>query len=246
MKRFGLVGKSIEHSFSARFFNEKFALENLPGHRYDLFPLNDPSEIRSLAFETDDLVGLNVTIPFKKSVIPFLDEMDEVSSEIGAVNTVRIYRSGNEIKLKGFNTDSWGFEHSTNAFDSFMHALILGTGGAANAVAHVLKKRKIDFRMVSRHPKNNLEVGYNELDEKLMGKYHLIINTTPLGMFPNNSAFPPVPYHLITKNHFLYDLIYNPEETQFLAKGKLAGAVTQNGLEMLFLQAVKSWELWNE
>ncbi len=246
MKRFGLIGKSLTHSFSADFFSQKFARERLSDYRYDLFPLPNPEELRKLVSSFDDLAGLNVTIPFKKSIIPLLDELDDSAKEIGAVNTIRISRTGGTPHLKGFNTDNRGFEHSTNAFDEYQDALILGTGGAANAVAFVLKKRNVDFRLVSRNPKNEKEIRYDELDETIITKRRFIINATPLGMFPAVSGFPPIPYDLITENHFLYDLIYNPEETIFLKNGKDRGAQTQNGMKMLLLQAEQSWKIWNE
>lgn len=245
MKRFGLIGDPLEHSFSARYFKEKFERENISDCRYDLFPLSKVSEIRKLISAFDNLAGFNVTIPHKTSIIPLLDELDQSASAVGAVNTVKIFRKNNALKLKGFNTDTWGFENSTDAFEQHIHALILGTGGAAKAIAFVLKSKNIDFLMVSRNPKEKWEIRYDQLTEPILSKYLWIINTTPLGMFPDTKAFPPIPYHLLTPRHFLYDLIYNPTETIFLAKGNQAGAKTMNGLLMLELQAEKAWEIWN-
>ncbi|MBE0639270.1 MAG: shikimate dehydrogenase [Bacteroidales bacterium] len=245
MKQFGLIGKSLNHSFSARYFNGKFAKEILSGCRYDLFPLNSITELNDLINRTDHLTGLNVTIPYKTSVIALLDELDETAEIVGAVNTIKIFRVDGKIKTKGFNTDTWGFEHSTNAFVSHPHALVLGTGGAAKAITFVLRKKAIDYLMVSRLPKETGEISYNDIDEVIMKKYRWIINATPVGMVPDQKVCPPLPYHLITKDHFLYDLVYNPAKTIFLAKGKQSGAKTMNGLRMLKLQAEKSWDIWN-
>lgn len=245
MKRFGLIGRSLSHSFSAKYFLRKFESEGLTDHCYHLFELNEPAEIFSFLGEYPDLQGVNVTIPFKTSILPYLDELDETAARVNAVNTITIVKSSEGVKLKGFNTDIWGFENSTNWFDNYKHALILGTGGAAKAVEFVLRKRKIDFLIVSRKPAAAGEISYNELNSGIMEKYFMIINATPAGMFPNIEMSPEIPYNLLTNNHFLYDLIYNPEETVFLRRGKEAGAKTMNGLKMLELQAEKSWETWN-
>lgn len=244
MKRFGLTGYPLEHSFSPSIFREIFKTGHSGDCSYELFPLESPYQIKELAEGSDDICGLQVTIPFKETIIPFLDELHGSAKEAGAVNTIKIIRSSGKVFLKGYNTDTWGFEHSTNAFDNFTHALILGTGGAAKAVAAVLRKRKLEFLMVSRNPAKEGEIGYDDLDRFINGKFKWIINATPAGMYPNTGDYPAIPYHLLTHNHFLYDLIYNPEETVFLSRGKMAGANTMNGLRMLHLQAEKSWEIW--
>ncbi|NJK98316.1 MAG: shikimate dehydrogenase, partial [Bacteroidales bacterium] len=177
----------------------------------------------------------------------FLDEMDEAAKNIGAVNTIKIFRE-NGFRLKGYNTDAYGFHHSLLPFLKEEHhsALILGTGGASKAVAYVFKELGIDCLFVSRTPKNKEHIRYEDLTRSIIQHYLIIVNTSPLGMYPNTSAFPEIPYEYIEKNHILYDLVYNPEVTQFLEKGRGNGATVLNGLKMLHLQAEKAWEIWNE
>lgn len=245
MKRFGLIGRSLSHSFSANYFSKKFETEGLADHCYNLFELDEPVQLFSLLWKYPDLRGLNVTIPFKTSILPYLDELDETATRVNAANTVSIIRSREGLKLKGFNTDIWGFENSTDWLDDYKYALILGSGGAAKAVEYVLRKRNVDFLIVSRNPVSDSEISYRDLSRIIMEKYRMIINTTPLGMYPHTELSPEIPYNLLTSNHFLYDLIYNPDETIFLQKGNEVGARTMNGLKMLQLQAGKSWEIWN-
>lgn len=244
---FGLIGYPLSHSFSKRYFTEKFEREGLPGCRYELFPLPDVDQLPSLLIEQPHLCGLNVTIPYKERVIPYLDELDPGAAAVGAVNTIRI-KDGH---LKGYNTDVHGFEQSLRVFlgnaersTGGLRALILGTGGAAKAVAYVLQRLNIDFRLASRRPAG-AQLGYDELNETSIQEYRLIINTTPLGMAPHTEQMPALPYTALTPRHLLYDLVYNPAETAFLKAGKKQGASTTNGLEMLYLQAEKAWEHWN-
>lgn len=250
-KVFGLIGYPLSHSFSQQYFSKKFKKENLVNQEYHLFELNSIEQVIPLIKTNSNLKGLNVTIPYKKSIIPFLDELDETASEIGAVNCVKIIDS----LTKGYNTDAYGFQQSIKPFLENHHtkALILGTGGAAMAVAYVLKNLGIDYFFVSRnHKEKSSETlsknifSYQNLTSYVVSSFPLVINTSPVGMFPNIQELPDFPYEYITDKHFLYDLIYNPEETEFLKKGKLKGAQTQNGLSMLYFQAEKAWEIWNE
>lgn len=242
MKQFGLIGYPLSHSFSKGYFAEKFKKEGIADSQYDVFPLEKIEDFTALCEPHKNLVGLNVTIPYKEKIIPFLDELNEEAKAIGAVNTIKFVR-GNKI---GYNTDAYGFEMSLKPLLKPHHtsALILGTGGASKAVEYVLKKLRISFQYVSRNKSANT-INYDELDELIIHHSTLIINSTPVGMYPNVENSPDIPYGLVTDKHLLYDLIYNPEETQFLKEGKQHGAQTKNGLEMLYLQAEKSWEIWN-
>ncbi len=241
MRRFGLIGYPLTHSFSKKYFEEKFQREGIADARYELYPLNQPDELLSLTASYSDLVGLNVTIPYKQSVIPLLNHLDDEALEIGAVNCIKVAKAG----LVGYNTDAFGFECSLKNFLSAKpkQAFVLGTGGACNAVAYVLRKLGITARLVSREPASN-HIAYSEVERNLKSS-NLFVNTTPLGMFPQIDFAPPIPYHLLTGKDYLFDLVYNPDETLFLKKGKQAGASIKNGLEMLALQAEKSWEIWN-
>ena len=196
--------------------------------------------------EKEDLIGLNVTIPHKEAVMPLLDEIDPEAAEIGAVNTIRIMRSSGKIHLKGYNSDAYGFRESLLPLlgASHQNALVLGTGGASKAITHVLDQLGISYQYVSRTPAKD-QLHYLDLCYAVIKKHTLIINTTPLGTYPNTSAFPNIPYDLVTSGHILYDLVYNPPETEFLRFGKQKGATVMNGHEMLILQAEKSWEIWN-
>ena len=242
MKQYGLIGYPLSHSFSKGYFAEKFAKENIVDCKYDVFPLEKIEDFVELCNDKKNLIGLNVTIPYKEKIIPFLDELDETAANIGAVNTIK-FSNGKKI---GYNSDAYGFEMSLKPLLKQHHtkALILGTGGASKAVEYVLKKLGIAFQYVSR-TKNDKAISYEELNESIIQHSKLIINTTPIGMYPNIDTAPDIPYNVITDKHLLYDLIYNPEETLFLKKGKEKGAQTKNGLEMLYLQAERSWEIWN-
>lgn len=242
--KFGLVGKDISYSFSKKYFTEKFEKLNLKNYSYVNFDIPEIEEFPFLLYHREEeFRGLNVTIPYKQSIIKYLDDLSEEAKEIGAVNTIKI-TSNNE--LIGYNTDIYGFTNSIKPLLNIesKKALILGTGGASNAVAFSLKKMGIDFKFVSRKKNENVLL-YNELNEEILHNHQIIINCTPVGTFPNINEKPQIPYSSITKNHIAFDLIYNPEETAFLKAAKKQGAKIKNGLEMLQLQAEKSWEIWN-
>lgn len=241
---FGLLGRNISYSFSSGYFKEKFADLELANHQYQNFDLPAIEEFSMLLKEQENLCGMNVTIPYKQEVIPFLDEINSEAKEIGAVNTIKFLENG---KIKGFNTDVFGFLNSLKPLLEKHHtkALILGTGGASKAVAFALQKLQIDFKFVSRNPSEANEISYTELSEEIITAHRIIINCTPLGTFPETELCPKIPYQFITSKHLLYDLIYNPSVTTFLQNGKNNGAKIKNGLEMLQLQAEKSWEIWN-
>ncbi|TAJ54650.1 MAG: shikimate dehydrogenase [Chitinophagaceae bacterium] len=242
MRRFGLLGYPLSHSFSQKYFTEKFAQLGLTDCVYENFSLPNIEELALVLQEKKDLCGFNITIPYKKQVLSFLDEVSPVVAAIGACNCVQI-KAG---KLTGYNTDVVGFEESLKPFLQPHHttALVLGTGGASAAVEYVLHKLGISVQYVSRVTSGNA-IAYEQVDEKILATHHLLINTTPLGMYPNLTECPDLPYRFLTPQHHLYDLIYNPAETQFLANGKAQGATTQNGQEMLILQAEESWRIWN-
>jgi shikimate dehydrogenase len=242
MKNFGLLGKNIDYSFSRGYFKDKFEANNL-NCTYKNFDLETIEEFEHLKNTETQLSGLNVTIPYKQAVIPYLDAIDLEAQEIGAVNTIKIENG----KLTGYNTDHFGFEHSLKPYLKPNHkkALILGTGGASKAIAFALKKLGISFEYVSRTLSPSVKYSYDTLSVKEVEDSHIIINCTPLGTFPDVTKCPQIPYQHISSDHLLFDLIYNPEETLFLKNGKKKNATTLNGLNMLRLQAEKSWELWN-
>lgn len=245
MKQLGLIGYPLNHSFSKAYFSNKFQKEEITDFSYQLFPLEEITAFPALMESHPDLVGLNVTIPYKEQVIPYLDELDESASVIGAVNVIKIV----EGKKTGYNSDYYGFRKSLENFlpDNFdRKALILGTGGASKAVKFALEKMEIGFQVVSRSSEKGLT--YNSLlkEPELLDGFHLIINTTPLGTYPSVNEKPDLPFHQLNKNHFLYDLVYNPEETAFMKAGIAQGAKVKNGYEMLVEQAEKAWEIWNK
>ena len=244
-KVYGLIGLTVSHSFSKTYFDEKFFREGLRDHRYELFPLKNIEEIELLFKENKGLMGLNVTIPYKESVMKHLDEVYPVAKFIGAVNVIKISKG----KRIGFNTDSDAFYETLVNWlpkDKNIEALILGTGGSSKAVQKALKKKGMEFKLVSREKKHG-DYNYEDLkkDPKIISHAKLIVNTTPLGMHPNTDAIPALDFDYITKEHFVYDLIYNPARTMFLQKAEMHGATIKNGLEMLHVQAEKSWEIWN-
>lgn len=243
-KRYGLLGRNISYSFSKGHFTDKFNNENFEGCTYENFDIPEINFFPELIKNTTDLKGLNVTIPYKEEVIPFLDELSETAAEIGAVNTIKITK---ERKLKGYNTDYYGFQKSLEPLLQPQHkkALILGTGGASKGVAFALKELGITYKFVSRKASENA-IDYSQINAKTFNEYQIIINSTPVGTSPNVDAFPPIPYEFFTENHIAYDLIYNPAETQFLKKAKEKGAQIKNGLDMLIYQAEKAWEIWNK
>lgn len=247
MEKYGLIGYPLTHSFSAQYFNEKFFREGIHDSHYELFQIDNINQLLPLIKETKELKGLSVTIPYKQAVIPYLSSMDEIAKEAGAVNTIKIIRK-DKFFLQGFNTDVFGFEESLKPLLKKHHkkALILGTGGASKAVAFVLKKLGIDFLFVSRNKSNSFVITYDELNTDIIASHLLIINTTPVGMFPHVDEFPAIPYGHLTKRHLLFELVYNPAETMFMKRGIEKGAAVTNGLQMLYLQAEKAWQIWNE
>ncbi len=244
MHKLGLLGRHIAYSFSRTYFKNKFEREGIKNCTYENFDIGRIELFPNIIKNTPHLRGLNVTIPYKQEVIPFLDEMDEVAEEIGAVNTIKITKNN---KLIGYNTDCYGFEKSLVPLLSSNHksALILGTGGASKAIAYSLKKLGISYYFVSRSASKQVKYIYSDLTEAIIKQHLIIINCTPLGTFPNVDDCPNIPYEAITDKHVLYDLIYNPEETTFLKQGKAYGATICNGQRMLELQAEKSWSIWN-
>lgn len=247
MKRYGLTGFPLTHSFSKRYFTEKFVSEKTDS-AYDNFEIDNISKFPEIIKNNPELIGLNVTIPYKEQVIPYLDELNDSAREIAAVNTVKIIRSDSGILLKGFNTDTFGFETSLKPLLKEQHkkALILGTGGASKALKYVLNKLGIDFISASIEELKENEIRYEDIHEKMMNERLLIINATPLGTYPKTDTFPNIPYQYITEKHLLFDLVYNPEVTQFMTKGLQNGATVKNGYEMLLNQAIKSYEIWNQ
>ncbi len=243
---FGLVGFPLGHSRSQEWFNARFALEGKTNAEYRLFPLNVIEEFPSLLRNEPDLAGLNVTIPYKEKIIPFLDELDESARSAGAVNTVRITRRDGLITTKGFNTDAPGFLKTTEGLALKGPALILGTGGGAKAVEYALSLKGIPFSFVSRKSDAHGILSYTDLTQGLIRSHLLIINATPLGMHPDTGSFPPIPYQFLTRDHFLYDLIYNPEETEFLKKGLAMNTRVMNGWQMLVSQAELSYNIFME
>ena len=244
MKKLGLLGRHISYSFSRSYFNAKFENENLSGFSYKNFDIDSITAFPEILKNNPELIGLNVTIPYKEVVIPYLDKLDQKAREIGAVNTIKI---STDKMLIGYNTDCYGFKNSLKPALKQYHkkALILGTGGASKAIAFSLKELGIDYNYVSRKLKNDVKFTYNMLTNSVIKEHQIIINCTPLGTFPNVDNCPEIPYDGIGTTHILFDLVYNPEETKFLKKGKVRGATAINGLNMLKLQAEKAWEIWN-
>lgn len=266
MRLFGLIGFPLTHSFSEKYFTEKFKREGITDAVYKLFPITDINLLPELIKCHPNLRGLNVTIPYKEKVIPLLSGLDETANKIGAVNCVSVRQPSAPLgltthaasKLIGYNTDVYGFRQSIKPFLASHHerALILGTGGASKAVEYVLKGIGVECIFVSRHLERSREAAtkkmsgktiltYSELNKYVMDACKLIVNCTPVGTFPNVDAAPEIPYEFITKDHFLYDLVYNPAETEFLRRGKAKSALTLNGLDMLKMQAEEAWRIWN-
>jgi len=247
MKQYGLIGYPLAHSFSEKYFKDKFRKEHINDATYQLFPIKHIDQLPNLIHNNPSLDGFNVTIPFKQAVISYLDELDDVAQDVGSVNCVKIIRGTKANKLIGFNTDVIGFEASLKPFLKSYHqnAIILGTGGSSRAVAYVLNKLGIPFTIVSRNAKDKNTINYHDLTKLDLNNHLLVINTTPLGMYPNTQTYPQFPYEDLTGQHLLVDLVYNPEQTLFLQKGKLQGSAILSGLEMLYLQADKSFEIWN-
>lgn len=244
MKQFGLIGMPLTHSFSKRFFTEKFSKENIDA-QYSLYELPNIDDFENV-LKNDALCGINVTIPYKEQVMAFLDELDETASEIGAVNVIKFIRGNGRLRLKGYNSDAIGFENALRPFLQPYHknALILGTGGASKAIDYTLNKLGIKTTFVSRTAKPGM-LTYEQLDEMVMTKNLLIVNASPVGTYPHSDKCPDIPYQFLTDKHFLFDVVYNPAETLFLKKGKERGAQGLNGEAMLVGQALAAWEIWN-
>lgn len=243
-KLFGLIGKNISYSFSKKYFSDKFEKEELIGNSYENFDLQAITQFPKIIRENPNLKGLNVTIPYKEKIIPFLDKLNKKATKIGAVNCIKFTKKG---KLKGYNTDYYGFKKSIEPLLQPHHqkALILGTGGASKAVAFALEELGILHTFVSRSKKEDA-MDYKYINATTFDNFQIIINCTPLGTHPNLEEFPPIPYDFFTEEHIAFDLIYNPEETEFLKRAKSKNAVTKNGYEMLVLQAEKGWKIWNK
>ncbi len=243
-KKFGLIGRNISYSFSKKYFAEKFSQDLFDDCTYENFDIPSIEEFPTILKNNPDLKGLNVTIPYKESIIPYMDTLSEKAFKIGAVNVIRFTKKGN---LKGYNSDWFGFKKSLEPLLQSHHkkALILGTGGAAKAVAYALEQLGIFYTYVSRDASENT-IDYSRINATTFDNYQIIINCTPLGTSPNIKELPPIPYTFFTEKHIAFDLIYNPEETQFLKKAKKKGAVIKNGKEMLIFQAEKAWKIWNK
>jgi shikimate dehydrogenase len=243
MRLFGLLGYPLTHSFSQKYFTEKFQQLGISDTAYENFSIPDIQELKQILSSRKDLQGFNITIPYKKAVLDFLQEVSDPVKKMGACNCVKIV----DGKLKGYNTDVVGFQRSLEPFLKPHHqkALILGTGGASAAVEYVFQQLQIPYLFVSRTASSNA-ISYQDISEEIIETHQLIINTSPLGMYPNLDVCPAIPYQYLTAQHHLFDLIYNPTETKFLSLGKQHGATIQNGFEMLILQAEESWRIWNE
>ncbi len=244
-KIFGLIGSTVSHSFSKSYFDEKFFREGLRDYHYELFPLGKIQDIQTLIKENEGLCGLNVTLPYKEQVLKYLHEIDPAAQKIGAVNVIRVQKG----KLKGYNTDSDAFFETIEKWlpkDKSYKALVLGSGGSSKAVRQALTKLGVEHKIVSRE-KEKGDYSYEDINNnpKEIAESLLVINTTPMGMHPNTDALPPFDPEHLTKDHYVYDLIYNPARTQFLQKAEMRGATIKNGLEMLHVQAEKSWQIWN-
>lgn len=246
MREFGLIGYPLGHSYSQKYFTEKFSALGIADAKYSTFPISEISKINNIVASNKSLLGINVTTPYKELIIPYLDELDIDALKLGNVNTIKIYRDDNNIKLKGFNTDIFGLQKTINKFDlpDKIKALILGSGGSAKTVAYLLNSKGIKYIHVSRNPSKPSMISYSALNRDIINDYKLIINASPVGMHPNKDKCPDIPYEMISTEHFAIDLVYNPENTLFLLKCRDKGAYTENGLTMLYEQADKAWEIW--
>ena len=247
-RQFGLIGGSLSHSLSQKYFTKKFAELGLTNCKYTLFPISEVSKVTNIISGNPSLVGLNVTSPYKETIIPFLDELDPKVLKLGTVNVIKIMRDGEHTCLKGYNTDIFGLRKTFEMLElpPDCKALILGGGGSAKTAKVVLSEMGIASTNVSRHPETLKEITYSKLTARTIKEYKLIINATPVGMFPNVSEFPNIPYDGITADHICLDLVYNPGRTKFIEKCEAQGARTANGLTMLYEQADKAGEIWNE
>ena len=248
MRLFGLIGYPLTHSFSKGYFAEKFEREGISDCRYDNYPLEHIDQFPGLITGNSQLAGLNVTIPYKKQVIAYLDELDTEADRVGAVNTVAFRNQAGITRLKGYNTDVYGFRESIAPYarPHFKKALVLGTGGSSKAVAYVLEGMGMEVTFVSRSPAGSNQISYAAIDRQMIQQNQVVVNASPVGMYPKTNEFPDIPYEFITPGHVLFDLIYNPAETVFMARGRIRGATVINGLSMLYLQAERSWTIWND
>ena len=244
MVLFGLIGFPLGHSWSSGWFNEKFSSAGNEEKEYRLFPIENIDKFPGLLVKYPELAALNVTIPYKEKILPFLNELDETARSIGAVNTIRIIRNNGKILTKGFNTDAPGFLQTLTDRIPQGPALILGAGGAAKAVAYALKEKNIASTFVSRKKQGRGIISYQDISYDIISHHQLIINATPLGMYPDTDKFPPIPYHFISSDHYLYDLIYNPKETRFMKLGRAMKAQTRNGMQMFMNQAELSYNIF--
>ncbi|MBM6865497.1 shikimate dehydrogenase [Bacteroides caecigallinarum] len=247
MKRYGLIGYPLGHSFSKNFFNEKFHSENIDAE-YVNFEIPTIEDFNKIIKANPTLCGLNVTIPYKEQVIGYLDELDKDAAAIGAVNVIKIERIKGKTRLTGFNSDVMGFTQSIESLLEPHHkkALILGTGGASKAINYGLHKLGLETKFVSRSKRNENTITYDDITPEIMEEYKVIVNCTPTGMYPKADECPNIPYDLLTPEHLLYDLLYNPDTTLFMKNGSDRGAIVKNGLEMLLLQAFGAWDIWNK
>lgn len=247
MKRYGLIGYPLGHSFSKNFFNEKFHSENIDAE-YVNFEIPTIEDFNKIIKANPTLCGLNVTIPYKEQVIGYLDELDKDAAAIGAVNVIKIERIKGKTRLTGFNSDVMGFTQSIESLLEPHHkkALILGTGGASKAINYGLHKLGLETKFVSRSKRNENTITYDDITPEIMEEYKVIVNCTPTGMYPKADECPNIPYDLLTPEHLLYDLLYNPDTTLFMKNGSDRGAIVKNGLEMLLLQAFGAWNIWNK
>ncbi len=244
MKTFGILGNPLAHTYSPTYYNERFKQFSIDAE-YLKFEMADLSQLPALFLQHPDLCGFNVTIPHKQNILPYLDEISEEAQAIGAVNCVCVEHRGNKLHLTGYNTDMDGFRNALQTFipSSISHALILGNGGAAKAIRYALHTLNIKSLTVSRTPEGHEQIGYPEVANHL-STYRLIVNTTPLGTYPDTQSYPPIPYYLLTSEHYLFDLVYNPPHTAFMQRGEAAGAHTCCGHTMLIRQAERNWEIW--
>jgi len=247
MRLFGLIGYPLSHSFSAKYFAKKFEAENISDTDYRLFPLDNISEVTTLIKLQPEFEGFNITIPYKVAILPYLDYITDAAKSVGAVNCVRIDRTVSGIKLTGHNTDVYGFRKSLTPVLKIYHtnALVMGTGGASKAICYTLNELGIKYTLVSRSGNGELILGYSQLTKEIIDDNLLIINTSPVGTYPDTDKCPDIPYQFLTSRHLLFDLVYNPAETKFLRLGREAGGTIMNGSKMLEFQAEKSWEIWN-
>lgn len=248
MREFGLIGYPLGHAYSAKYFENKFKELGIVDAKYTLFSISEISKVKNIISSHKNLVGLNVTTPYKELVIPYLHEMDSDILKLGTVNTIKILRSGDDVILRGYNTDVFGMDKTFDKLNLSMNtkALILGSGGSGKTVGYVLKNRNIEFKNISREPTHINQLAYRDITKATIENHKLIINATPVGMYPDIDKCPSIPYEYITDDHICVDLVYNPDETLFLRKSKEEGAKIVNGLTMLYEQADRAWEIWNK